>query len=238
MYSWEELKHEKEMITVIGAGGKSTCIRYLTEKYRDLGKKVLVTTTTHMRLPKTGVCLTGSVEEIEERLEAEGYAAAGIPVCDHGIEKIKALPLPVLEQVMKHADVVLCEGDGSRGLPIKVPAAHEPVILPWTTRILVVEGLSGIGRSLREACHRAELAAEILNCGESHPITPEELAVLVKEGYLTYLNREWSGRNVTVILNQGDTAELRKQAVRCRSFIKEVPVVIASLAAGKTYDSI
>ena len=36
------------VIAVAGSGGKTTRIHLLTEKYRKLGKTVLVTTTTHM----------------------------------------------------------------------------------------------------------------------------------------------------------------------------------------------
>ena len=35
---------------VVGSGGKTTLIHRLAEEYRAQGKKVFVTTTTHMRI--------------------------------------------------------------------------------------------------------------------------------------------------------------------------------------------
>ena len=40
-----------------------------------------------------------------------------------GEEKIRALPREVYEAVCAHADAVLVEADGSRGLPLKFPSA-------------------------------------------------------------------------------------------------------------------
>ena len=238
MNDWEELTSEKEIITVIGAGGKSTCIRYLAEKYKSAGKRVLVTTTTHMRMPQTGACLGGTAEEILQTLEATGYAAAGIPVKEGGADKIKGLPGDVLARGIDAADVTLIEGDGSRGLPVKVPASHEPVIVPQTTRILLVAGLSCLGEELGKVCHRRELAGRILNCRPDHRLSPEDLAVLLREGYLFPLRERGKGIPVTVVLNQGDTRERREKAERCRQSIKDAPVVITSLSKGKTYDSV
>ena len=43
-------KEEKDMIiAVAGSGGKTTRVHKLAQYYRSLGKKVFVTTTTHMK---------------------------------------------------------------------------------------------------------------------------------------------------------------------------------------------
>ena len=38
------------IISVLGAGGKTTTIRRMTEEFAQLKRKVIVTTTTHMRV--------------------------------------------------------------------------------------------------------------------------------------------------------------------------------------------
>ena len=40
------------IIAVVGSGGKTTLIKKLAEQYRAQGKKVFVTTTTHMFIGK------------------------------------------------------------------------------------------------------------------------------------------------------------------------------------------
>lgn len=48
--------------------------------------------------------------------------------------------------------MVLLEADGAKRMPCKVPAAHEPVLLPESDIVLTVAGLSALGRPLREVC--------------------------------------------------------------------------------------
>ena len=92
----------------VGAGGKTSLIRKLARKYRAEGKKVFVTTTTHMFIEEDTI-LSDDAEEIISILEREGYVHAGIP---EG-RKIKALSEDTYRKVCKIADVVLVEADGS-----------------------------------------------------------------------------------------------------------------------------
>ena len=99
---------------VVGSGGKTTLIHRLAEEYRAQGKKVFVTTTTHMRA-EPDTLLTDDPEPILRALEQTGYAMAGIP---EG-EKIRALSPATYAAVCARADEVLVEADGSRRLPLK-----------------------------------------------------------------------------------------------------------------------
>ena len=40
---------------------------------------------------------------------------------------------------------MLIEADGAKCLPLKVPAEHEPVILPETTHVLSLYGMDAVG---------------------------------------------------------------------------------------------
>jgi probable selenium-dependent hydroxylase accessory protein YqeC len=42
------------------------------------------------------------------------------------------------------------EADGAAGKPLKAPAAHEPVIPAYTTRLVGMVGLNGVGQPLTE----------------------------------------------------------------------------------------
>ena len=109
-----------KVIAVVGAGGKTTRIHNLTKQYREEGKRVLVTTTTHM-YREEGCILSGNVEEIIQRLDTCGYCMAGLPAEDG---KMKGLLKEVYEKVCDFAEVVLVEADGSKGYPVKYPADH------------------------------------------------------------------------------------------------------------------
>ena len=55
------------------------------------------------------------------------------------------------------ADTVLIEGDGAKRMPLKVPACYEPVIPDWSSRLVIVLGLSGLGMPCARAVHRWQL---------------------------------------------------------------------------------
>lgn len=85
------------------------------------------------------------------------------------------------------ADYVIVEADGSKRLPLKAHAAHEPVIPPETSRTVCVVGLSGLGRRVAEVVHRPELFAP-----PESVVTPELLAEVLNREALAdiyYLNQ-------------------------------------------------
>ena len=105
------------MITaVVGFGGKTTLIKELAKQYTSQGKKVFVTTTTHM-LIEEDTLLTDDADVIIAELKSKGYAMAGVA---DGI-KIKALSDDTYAKVCEYADVVLVEADGSKKMPLKYP---------------------------------------------------------------------------------------------------------------------
>lgn len=170
------------IISVVGSGGKTTLLKKLAETYRAEGKRVFVTTSTHM-LIEADMLLTDDADTIIRALQERGYAMAGIP---DGI-KIKALSRKTYEAVCPHADVVLVEADGSKCLPLKYPNAYEPVIPENTDEIIVVCGLNAIGEKAKDVCHRLELVKSCLNIEADTVITASHVQKLVTEGYLTPL---------------------------------------------------
>ena len=186
------------VIAVVGSGGKTTRIHKLTEKYRNQGKKVFVTTTTHM-YEEPECILSGNVEEIVEKLNICGYCMAGLPAKDG---KIKALPYETYEAVCEYADVVLVEADGSKGKPVKFPAEHEPMIPANVNEIHIVTGLCAVGKPLKEVCHRKELVQECLGVSEDTILTKEHLEMLVQKGYVEPLKKEYPKAAIKIFFNE------------------------------------
>ena len=120
----ELLGLKKGVCAVIGSGGKTTLLRTLGE---ELPGRVILCTTTHI-LPFAGIPLyTGAGEGELERLLAEhSVVCVGQPGAEG---KLTASQLPV-EVLAGLADYVLVEADGSKRLPLKAHAPHEPVIPP------------------------------------------------------------------------------------------------------------
>ena len=262
---------------IIGSGGKTTLMEFLADR---LPGTVLLCTTTHIRRPSRFPTLLDPTEaEIREALEThravcagqlavraakselqerETAARAGTQKTDSakgpagGTEAGKlaapSLPFPVLASL---ADYVLAEADGARGLPLKAHAPWEPVIPENASRVVLVLGLDGIGRPIREVCHRPERYA-VLAGGRyaalaggaagmpygtadtlsgaaavslDSPVTPETAArVIAAEGF-----------GDIVFLNQAESETAARHGVEladCLAEIRPVPVVRGSLRSG------
>lgn len=187
----------------VGAGGKTTLIHEQAARYRAQGKRVFVTTSTHMFIEPDTV-LSDDPDVILAQLNRTGYVMAGIP---EG-EKIRSLSSETYERVCSYADVVLLEADGSNRKPVKCPNSTEPVLPDNVEEIVVVCGLQAIGKPLIEIAHRPELVKACLGAQDDTIITLEHIAVLLREGYLRPLRKRY--KNVSVYAAGGTEAE-RKQ---------------------------
>lgn len=106
-------------------------------------------------------------------LDAEGIACVGEwsgPGNHTG--KLKA-PLLTCERLAQLADYVLVEADGSKHLPLKAHANHEPVIPEGNNYTILVVGTHGLGQPISKATHRPELFAERAGCSSEIPATKE-----------------------------------------------------------------
>lgn len=183
------------MITaIVGSGGKTSLLKELAAKYLAEGKRVFVTTSTHM-FTEEGTLCTDDPACIIPVLNETGFAMAGIP----DGQKIKSLSRETYETVCRYADAVLVEADGSRHMPLKYPCEGEPVIPENTNRILVVCGLHGLGQKAKDCCHRLELAKSCLGIEEDTVITASHIQKLVEEGYLRPLRERHPDKTVSLI---------------------------------------
>lgn len=203
---------DSPVLSFVGAGGKTSCMLELARDLAVQGKKVLVTTTTHMEHPlnlNQPGCVDASAEEITEQLEKNGFLIAGSRAEQPG--KIKGLSVPVWEQVKKKADVILVEADGAKRFPLKVPGKQEPVIPKECTHILIFAGAGALGRTLKESCFRLQEAERILADAEKQgidvkrpEITEETMGILIEQGYVMPLKSRYPAAKIAVVLNQAD----------------------------------
>jgi probable selenium-dependent hydroxylase accessory protein YqeC len=192
--------NKKKIISFVGGGGKTSLIYELGHELSKLGKKVIITTTTHMFMRKSNVVLTGKEEDIVNLLYSENMITVGM-LCDEKnvkfennqlknektfdrieegkLKKISGLPGSLAESLIELADFVLVEADGSKRLPLKIPAAHEPVILMGSNLVIGVCGIDAIGKSIEEICHRPNLVSKFLNTDQEHIINESDIAKIL-----------------------------------------------------------
>ncbi len=206
-----------KMVSLVGAGGKSTLMYALAEKISQRGRKVLVSTTTHIYEPKENFAREEA--EIRNLWRTGRYAVVGERT-EEG--KLCSLPVPRLREYGKRANLILLEADGSRRKPMKVPAEREPVILPECDLVLGVIGLSCLGKPLKEVCFRPELAHALFGA-ELDEIVGEKLAasVLTSE---KGTKKEVGTRAYGIVLNQCDTEERRQSAERIEQAVRQAGI--------------
>ena len=203
---------------LIGAGGKTTLLYTLAEELRA-GGNVLIATSTHIRRPERYETVTEpDAAAIRAALSRCGVVCAGTPAEDG---KLTAPGLP-FETLAGLADYVLVEADGAHRLPLKAHAPHEPVIPDDAGRVILVAGLSGLGRPICESCHRPERFAMLAGAAADDPVAPEHVArVIAAEGF-----------GDAVYLNQAESAAALAAANTIAQGVT-VPVTAGSLHRGE-----
>lgn len=197
---------KKHTICLVGGGGKTTVMYELAAAWAACGRKVLVLTSTHILCPADG-SFAADVPAVQNLWQQRRYAVIGTLELATG--KLTAPPQSVYEALKLQADVILCEADGSRHHPCKVPAEHEPVLLPDCDMVLAVAGMDALGNSLQQACQRPQLAAELLGCGAEKILDAQMLTVLL-------LSEQGSRKNVGtrtyyIVLNKCDLIKAAQQ---------------------------
>lgn len=197
-------------IAFVGAGGKTTAMFTLA---RQLPGLVVCLNTAHLAVDQAKLADHHVITTGEKAiLEAFGAVNTGVllftgPENDHG--KLKGVPPGVAEKIKEWADAhhltVLVEADGSRMLPLKAPAEHEPPIPEWVNHVVSMFGLSVLGRPLTgEHVFRPEIFAEITGSELGRPVELDQI-LLYAQNQSGALKNIPMGARRTLFANQLDT---------------------------------
>jgi len=220
------------LISLCGAGGKTTLMFSLAREFVAAGERVLLTTTTKIArdeadgwpsfaatsaeqvlksagelLPESGPGRTGAVIAYS-RVGGDGHRLVGYA--------------PELVDELAQAgrfDRILVEADGSARKPLKAPAAHEPVIPPATDALIILAGINGLGLPLgEENLFRADIWSRLSGLALGSPISAESLARCVAHPDGLARGCPASAKRV-LFLNQANTPERRAEAKRVADFL-------------------
>lgn len=179
---------ERGITAVIGSGGKTTLLHRLARELSAQGS-VIFTTSTHIRPSDTlPTLISPSGQALRDALAQHRAICLGSPAGQGRLTQ-SALPFSLLAEL---ADYVLVEADGSKGLPLKAHAAHEPVIPPDCRRIVCVVGAAGLNRPICDVVHRPELFCARTGTQMQASATPEAVAGLLNAealGDVYYVNQ-------------------------------------------------
>jgi probable selenium-dependent hydroxylase accessory protein YqeC len=221
------------VVTVIGSGGKTSLIHLIAAKTALQGKKVLITTTTKIfpvegavtegKLPgnagllyrlKTGVMVAGRFNEELGKLEPPGEEG--------------------LAEILEVYDLVLIEGDGSRMLPLKGWAEHEPVVPANTVCTVGVLPLWPLGNPVSEKIvHRMSLFSALTGAAEGDILTPEHLLRVICGGGKSLFSAAM-GRKILFLSHIEDEAGIEKAGELVALLPAEFRAGLYGIIAGST----
>ena len=202
-------------LAFVGAGGKTSALFQLA---RELTPPVIVTATTHLHVDQVKLADAHWMGEtcadfagLEENLR--GVMLVTGPLDGDRTTGLNESLLSWLRAVCNSKNLpLLIEADGSRQKPLKAPAEHEPVIPNFVETVVVVAGMSGLGKPLTdEFVHRQEIFSRLSGLALGEMVTPEALLRVLTHPSGGLKNIPPGARHVA-LLNQADTPELQAQA--------------------------
>ncbi|MBU8850182.1 MAG: putative selenium-dependent hydroxylase accessory protein YqeC [Desulfobacterales bacterium] len=161
------------VISLIGAGGKTSLMFRLAKELTDSGKTVLTTTTTRIFMPDKDQSPVTIIEGVAGNLVKTSksflgrynHVSAGSQQ-DLATGKLKGFTPDIINQLWQENlfDWIIVEADGARCKPLKATASHEPVVPEVTSHLILVTGLDAVGKILDENhVHRAKLFSNNTN---------------------------------------------------------------------------
>ena len=183
---------EGGVVSLVGAGGKTSLMFKLAHELAMAGESVLTTTTTKIYEPlpeqSNNLIISGSVSSLldkaQETLKAHCHLTAAFEKIPDQ-RKLRGFT-PEFVQAIWDSHLfrwILVEADGSAGRPLKAPAEHEPVIPACTSQLVGIVGLNGAGQPLNDQwVFRPERFVQLSGLAHGSKVTEASIvAVLVHE---------------------------------------------------------
>jgi len=222
-------------IALVGAGGKTTAMFALARACAP----AVVTTTTHLSAGQAALADQVAVWQPGDGpaasvLEIRGPVTLVAGPHDAAGTRLTGISGPQWDGLRRwcsgHRCPLLVEADGSRLRPLKAPDRHEPAIPGDVDAVVVVAGLTGLGRTLDDsAVHRPDRFARLSGIAPGDRITVEALAAVLghADGGRKHVP---CGARCVLLLNQADTPSLLDEGRRLAALVGDVfdGVVLAS----------
>ncbi len=204
----------KPRVAIVGGGGKTTTMFTLAREYTS---PVIMAATAHMAIEQLTLAdqhfFTNLPGEVPAQLptgvtffsgseNSSGKTVGLTPETAHAVKELAD----------RHHVPLFIEADGSKCLPLKAPAEHEPPIPDFVDTVIDVVGLSGLGQPLDvDHVHRPDRFARLSGLLLGKAVTPEAIAKVLSDPIGGLKNVPPHARRIAV-LNQADTPELQAQA--------------------------
>jgi len=202
----------REVISLVGAGGKTTLMFRLAKELVLYGKNVVTTTTTKILEPVSGETAFLFIDPDEVKIKQ--FVRYHLPQYHHvtiareRLEsgKLKGVSSSLVNDLwsLPEIDYMIIEADGAAGRPVKAPRENEPVIPTNTTLVVAILGVEGVERELNEEnVFQAGRVSKMTGIPMGGRMNDEAMAVLMTHPEGIFRGTPLSSR-VVVFLNKVD----------------------------------
>lgn len=154
---------DKDVISIVGSGGKTSLMNYLAKNL--INKKVLVSTTTKIRIPKPDfydfIAFSHDEAEVIKKNENKGIYVFGSQIKEN---KLESFNVDYVNLLIDYFDNLILEADGAKEKLIKGWNDNEPIIVSSTTKTIGVVNLDIIGQKINDKnVHRVNEFIKLTN---------------------------------------------------------------------------
>lgn len=202
----------REVISLVGAGGKTTLMFCIAKELVRNGKKVVVTTTTKILEPTTEETGFLFIDSDEEKIKdfvgrhLDRYHPITIARERLGLGKLKGVSPNLVDELWGSQDIdtIIIEADGAAGRPVKAPREWEPVIPSSTSLVVAILGIDGAEVKLNEDnVFQSERVSKLTGISMGERLTEEAMATLMTHSEGIFKGTPSSSR-VVAFLNKVD----------------------------------
>jgi probable selenium-dependent hydroxylase accessory protein YqeC len=218
---------KREVISLVGAGGKTTLMFRIAKELALHEKKVVATTTTKILEPAAEEAGSLFIETDEEKIKdlvgrhLDPYHP--ITIARERLEsgKLKGVSSNLVDELWGSYDIdtIIIEADGAAGRPVKAPREWEPVIPSSTTLVVAILGIDGVEAMLNEEnVFQSERVSKLTGIPAGERITEEAMATLMTHSEGIFKGAPASSR-VVAFLNKVD---IRNGVAKAESLARKI----------------
>ena len=201
------------IVSIVGATGNTRLAYGLAREAAARGLSVVVTSSAGLPMaPESSIdVVEAATEEVCDRLAGAirpGRIVIATPRSDRE-RHWERYPEAVIDEIgkMVRPGLLVVKSDGSRGRPLKAPAAHEPPIPSSATQVIVCVGLAILSEPFTgDHVHRIEDARALATCTEGELVTADVVVEVLTHDQGGRKNVP-AGARLSVLLDGPATAE-------------------------------
>ncbi len=197
------------VVALVGGGGKTTALFRLGREARDRGLPAVLTGTTRFTTPAAlrGELQLVAIASADQAPQLARSIAANITLIVHAGDEPKSRRAPIdvstadAIAALPGLGLLALEADGSKMLPFKAPAEHEPIIPPSATHVVAIVGTRALDTPLDDRhVHRVEQIRAIV--GDEATASVEVIARVLTD--VRGGRKGVEDRDFSVLVNQAD----------------------------------